>query len=377
VDGRYSQDLPLTRGRGPAEYRVLLGRLAAGMHTLDLAVDPLSAPGAKGVSATVSFERIPEGAGEHLALAHAPVLHQRANAVGRFTDVPLLMYHEVAPLAAGTRLDYSVVFSNEDGGTPPDRLMATWGRLTDIELVYSVELDAAGGIVKAVYQGKDHEMLPFAGEREGRHPLLWVVTDNNMLSDRGRTTRRHRPAPQQFDLRRVSREAVMDAHPWTYRVSSEEVAREGRVDEAARPGSEKVPDPRRFAYLEACGEVKDAQVAYDAGVRRSERLAWIASDAGQPRFRVSRGGCFRAAVALPPQTPPEAVQAIRVRAHTRPPAKGEPPLPPGTGRVRLTRVNGLFLLAADYTPGPAMLRWTGEASLDGEGPPLELIVARR
>ena len=44
-------------------------------------------------------------------------------------------------MAAGTRLRYSVVFSNEDGGTPADRLLATWGRLTDIEYVYGVELD--------------------------------------------------------------------------------------------------------------------------------------------------------------------------------------------------------------------------------------------
>ena len=44
----------------------------------------------------------------------------------------------------GERLRYSVVFSNEDGGTPSDRLMATWGRLTDIEYVYAVERDTDG-----------------------------------------------------------------------------------------------------------------------------------------------------------------------------------------------------------------------------------------
>ncbi len=49
----------------------------------------------------------------------------------------------------GRRLRYSVVFSNEDGGTPPDRLMATWGRLTDLEYVYGVELDADGRIAAA------------------------------------------------------------------------------------------------------------------------------------------------------------------------------------------------------------------------------------
>jgi hypothetical protein len=307
-----------------------------------------------------------------VALAHAPILHQRANAVGRFTDVPLLLYYEVEPTAAGTRLRYSVIFSNEDGGTPPDRLMATWGRLTDIELVYAVELDAAGAIVRDIYQGPNHKMMPFAGERERRHPLLWVATDNNMVSDRGQTLRRHRPAPERFDLKDVSREAVMDAHPWTYRVMSEEVLREGRVAEGARPGSEKIPDPRRFAFMEACADVQDAQLAFDVAVRQGERVEWIASDAANPRFRVARSGCFRAAVALPGEAPPAAMQAIRLRAHTRPPAPGEAPLPLGAGWARLTRVNRLFRLGPDFLPGPDLLRWSGDAHLSGDGTALEL-----
>jgi hypothetical protein len=374
VDGRYSQDLPLVQGRGPAAHRVLLGRLEAGAHTFEATLDPHSAPRAGGVSAEVTFERVPEGASEHVALAHAPILHQRANAVGRFTDVPLLMYYEAHALPSGTRLDYSVVFSHEDGGTPADRLMATWGRVTDIELVYAVELDANGAIVRDAYQGKDHAMPPFAGRREGRHPLLWVVTDNNMLSDRGQTTRRHRPAPQRFDLKDVSREAVMDAHPWTYRVMAEEVRREGRVDRSAAPASGKIPDPRRFVFLEACAEVHDATLAFDLGVRHEGARRWVASDAADARFRVARSGCFRAAAALPHPATAADVQAIRLRAHTRPPRKGEAALPAGTGRARLTRVNRLFMLGDEDAPGKDLLRWTGEAPLAGEGPGVEIPV---
>jgi hypothetical protein len=376
VDGRYSQDLPLVQGAGPAVYRVLLGDLAAGTHTLEATLDPASAPGARGVTVEVAFERVPAGAREHVALAHAPILHQRANAVGRFTDVPLVMYYEVEPAGAGRRLSYTVIFSNEDGGTPPDRLMATWGRLTDIELVYSVELSAEGAVVREVYQGRDHKMLPFSGAREGRHPLLWVVTDNNMVSDRGRTRRRHRPAPQRFDLAGVSREAVMDAHPWTYRVMSEEVLREGRVVEGARPGSEKIPDPRRYAFVEACADVHEARLAFDVAWPGTEGLEWVASDAAGPRYRVARSGCFRAAVALPRDASPLPIHAIRLRAHTRPAAPGEPAPPPGAGWARVTRVNRLFRLGHDFLPGPDLLTWTGDARLSTEGTPLELIVAR-
>jgi hypothetical protein len=377
VDGRYSQDLPLMQGRGPAVYRVLLGRLESGAHTFEATLDPHSAPGAGGVGAEVAFERVPEGAPEHVALAHAPILHQRANAVGRFTDVPLLLYYEAHPLPSGTRLDYSVVFSHEDGGTPADRLMATWGRTTDIELVYSVELDANGAIVREAYQGKDHAMPSFAGRREGRHPLLWVVTDNNMLSDRGQTTRRHRPAPQRFELKDVSREAVMDAHPWTYRVMAEEVRREGRVDESAAPASGKIPDPRRFVFLEACAEVHDATLAFDLGLRHEGTRRWVASDAADARFRVARSGCFRAAVALPKGAEAGAVEAVRLRAYTRPPRSGEAALPAGTGRARLTRINRLFMLGDDDAPGKDLLRWTGDAPLAGEAPGVEIPVTSR
>jgi hypothetical protein len=376
VDGRYSQDLPLTRGPGSAAYRVLLGSLDAGTHELEVHLDPVSAPGVGAVTADVSFEPVPASSSEHLALALAPILHQRANAVGRFTDVPLLMYYEVSPLPAGQRIDYSVVFTHEDGGTPADRLMATWGRVTDIELAYSVELDAAGAIVKEIYQGKDHEMPAFAGQREGRHPLLWVVTDNNMFGERGPTSRRHRPAPRRVDLAGPARGAGGGAEPWTYRVMSEEVRREGRIVERPARGSKKIPDSRRFAFLEACTELHDARLAFDVGVAGTRGVEWFASDAADSRFRVARSGCFRAAVALPPNTPDSAIRAIRLRASTRPPGKGEARLPPGTGWARLTRVNRLFRLGADFAPGADLLRWTGDARLAGEAAGFELPAGR-
>src|SRR5207245_331063 len=137
----------------------------------------------------------------------------------------------------------------EDGGTPIDRLMATWGRATDIEYVYSVELDDAGKLVGEEFQGKDHKRLPFRGPHEGTHPLEWVVTDNNMVGDQGDTTRRYALAPERFDLTDVSREAVMDAHPWTYRMSAQEARREGRVAEDTRPGAGKIPGRARVTRI--------------------------------------------------------------------------------------------------------------------------------
>src|SRR3989442_9234453 len=162
--------------------------------------------------------------------------------------------------------------------------MATWGRATDIEYVYSVELDDAGKLLGEEFQGKDHKRLPFRGPHEGTHPLEWVVTDNNMVGDQGDTTRRYALAPERFDLTDVSREAVMDAHPWTYRMSAQEARREGRVAEDARPGAGKIPDPRRFAALGARGEAQNAAPAFAPGAAGpAGGTPWVQSDGGLPQ----------------------------------------------------------------------------------------------
>jgi hypothetical protein len=95
-----------------------------------------------------------------------------------------------------------------------------------------------------------------------------------------------------------------------------------------------------------------------------------------PAFRVARSGCFRSAVALPLGETARLI-ALRLRAHTRLPQEGEPPLPPGTGRARVTRINELFLFGEDDEPAENLFGWAGEAALVAEGPPLELALAAR
>ena len=383
VDGRYSQHLALVRGAGPADYLVFLGRLEPGPHRLSVRLDRRGSAKAVGEVA-VGPIRVQASAAEGIdasALAFAPIVYARRGTVERWSDLPLLTWYETEPTERGRRIRYSVIFTNEDGGTPVDRLMATWGRTTDVEFAYAVELDALGRVLEETYQSQDHKLVPFAGRREGRHPLLFVVTDNNMFGDHGKSRVRFAQEPQPFSLADRSREAVMDAHPWTYRVSAEEARREGRVAEDARPGSGRIPDPRRFAYLEACAPAEDATLSFSLGVAAPDGgLAWYASDAGGPRYRVSRAphnfpnGCFQAAVALPAGIDSAAIRALRVQAFTRPAAKGETPLRAGTGRARLVRVNRLFRLGPDDEPGPNLFAWTGDVPLAGEGPPHELAI---
>ena len=86
------------------------------------------------------------------------------------------MYYEVSRATARElQIRYTVIFTNEDGGTPTAALMARWGRATDIEWVYQFRL-RDGKVIEKQYQGVEHETKPFTGKRiNGNHPLLAVA----------------------------------------------------------------------------------------------------------------------------------------------------------------------------------------------------------
>ena len=54
-----------------------------------------------------------------------------------------------------------MIFTNEDGGTATDRLMATWGRTTDIEYVYGAEVDAQGRSSRKNFRARATRSQPF------------------------------------------------------------------------------------------------------------------------------------------------------------------------------------------------------------------------
>lgn len=368
LDGKYSQHIVLARGEATT-YRITLGFLTEGTHRLDVERDAeLSAAGAG--PATFNLVRIetlvPGTSDDFIAQAMAPILYARPNTIGRFTDLPLFMWYEVVPTPRGRQYRYSVIFSNEDGGTPTDRLMATWGRTTDIEFVYGVELDDQHRVLAEEFQGPGHEVPAFKGRHETGHPLEWVSTDNNMVSESGTTTIRYAPAPVRFDLTDVSREAVMDAHPWLYAVMAQELAREGKIVADAPPGNKQIPDPRRFVFIEACGEVGNAALAF--AVNAGDR--WIPSDRGLPQYRVVRDGCFRVATPLPAGVNARDIRAIRAQVFARLAESGKEA--PAPGPVRLMRINKVFMLDERYIPGKTLLEWMGPATLTAGGPPFEV-----
>ena len=378
IDGKYSQHVALVRGEKAAKYPIALGSLAKGSHRLTIERDAeLSAPGAGAATIevpNVSVTRASQGEAFE-AFSMAPIVYARPNTVGKFTDLPLVMWYETVPTRRGRQFRYSVIFSNEDGGTQTDCLMATWGRTTDIEFIYGVEVDPSGTIVAEEFQGPGHEVPAFKGQHEGRHPLVWVSTDNNMVSETGPTRIRYRLEPQKFDLTDQSREAVMDANPWTYAIASVEMRREGKIADNPPPGINKIADPRRFVFVEACGAVANAALAVSVGsVSRQSQSAmtWTSSDRGLREYRIARDGCFTIATPMPAGTRPSDIRAIRVHAFDPPPAKTGGPAAPGF--VNLTRINKVFMLDESLQPGPSILDWKGGKSIPAGGDPFEVRV---
>jgi hypothetical protein len=372
IDGKYSQHLLLARGADDADYHVTLGPVAAGEHRLQIQADPALSSTQAGapVVSKVDIVVITPAGDDYVAQSMAPIVYARPNTIGKFTDVPVFMWYEIVPVPEGRQFRYSVIFTNEDGGTATDRLMATWGRTTDVELVYGVTLNPQGQVVAEEFQGPNHEVPPFRGRHEGAHPLQWVSTDNNMVSESGPAEVRYAPQPQKFDLTDVAREVVMDAHPWIYTLAAKEMVREKKLVEDAAAGSGRIPDSRRFMFVEACTELQNAAVAFSvhapdvAGTPR-----WFDADRGLAQFRIVRTGCFRGGVPLPAGA--GRPDAIRFKAYSLPP-RANAPAPAGPSTVILTRVNRVYGIDENHQPRPSTFSWKGSVPLALNGEWLEL-----
>jgi hypothetical protein len=227
--------------------------------------------------------------------------------------------------------------------------MARWGRTTDIELAYEVEL-RGGQAVQARYQGPDHRVIP-KSQLEVQPPLLLVSTLNNMFLDRGHAAVVVRMMPEVVDLSTRSRESVMDDRPWMYRVMARELAQENPAG---------VGDPRDYLYVDLKLDARAAGIAL--GARSADGTTrW--SDRGRPELVVSRQGEMRLAIPSPRS---ETLAALTVRCDPRPDAA--PPIEAARCTVEMRKA---FRLDVDHEPGRNVIqpvRLTLDAGIGREIP---------
>lgn len=359
MDGHYLGDLVLFMGAESHDYGFLLGPVEAGDHPVELRL-----AAEKGASTPVQIGNVTWSMYEpdhplYPAISHSPLLYGRP--VMNRSDTPLLGYFEEARKGSQTVISYTIIFSNEDGGTRPPALMARWGRLTDIEWVYSVTLDAQGRAVEETIQGRDHKTQLFAGQRRGGHPILRVATENNMVSDSGTSSLLFAPFVAWPLQAESPREAMMDRNPWTYRIMAEEWSREG-MEVPGRVETAAVSDPRNYLYVTYRARLLLPSPGDQCGLRLAAAVLdghsgqWYTSDHGDADLRVALDGWRRIAIELPPGTGADRLTALRFQVHGSP--NGSP------CQLVLEAAGPVFLLDEEYLPGPSLWTWQGQAALD-------------
>jgi len=263
----------------------------------------------------------------YLAVAYAPVMYGRSTSA--LHDVPLLTDATATPAGGGaTNLSYTVIWSHEDAGTAfvPFLEWGTWGRMTDIENAISFTVAADGTTTGASYlwggepaagfpdsQGAIQEVdVPFTGQWVGHHPVLRDATGNNDFAQTGTTPFRFQLAPVPGPAPGQPRESVMDANPFTYRISGEEVTR-WYGDASRDPRSPEPGDARQYATvdLDTAGTGVSA-VAVE--LQLSGGPTWYASDfhSGYPAHGT---GHVRTVVKLPAGWQRHPVSGVRVQVY--------------------------------------------------------------
>ena len=328
VDGKLQQQLMLFAGSRRHRYSVFLGDLPPGAHKVTVKAEGV-------VEHSITTEQAAPW------VAYAPVLFERRNAIGRFTDIPLLTYVEELTAADRRILQYTVIFSNEDGGTSTRSLMARWGRTTDIEYVYRAYLKPDGTFDKAIIQSRGHQDIEFKGPFFGAHPMLMPVTDNNMVAGEGPSAVRYQPAPILADLSKSSRETVMDANPLTWLVMTSELVRENKLRPYGVERGEDISDPRNYLYIEANVAPGKAAIAF---VVLHKNGQYYFSHKGRTKDAIERPGYVRSTIELPPNTQRDDLQSINALCVYLPKSPSDTSCGP-------TEIKSLFFLTQDKLPG--------------------------
>jgi len=379
VDDAYMTDIVINSSE-PTLRRFALGRLTAGPHTLRLyyATDRSPSDAGRAALSGLQVQTIGVGDADNVAARNAPVLYGRSLAQwggpfqNAFTDTPLVAWHETsaASVPGHSVIQYSVVWSNEDGGTDSPALMARWGRTTDIEWIYQVEVDQDGDRVPGtgVYQAPNHATLPFAGRYEGAHPLLQTCTSNNNVCDTVDGAMRFTPSTMQTGPAGAPRERLMDTNPWTYQVMAQEMLREGRLESPSDPSTPQVGDQRSYLYVAIDHDTVPPQDAGKVGLAVGVRLkgddTLYTSHHGVASWSLNRDVPAATTVELPLGTTPGDVAEVSV---TRVPLGADSGAP-----LTVTDIDRAFFLASDYLPEASFIEWHGERSLTPQAPTVTL-----
>ena len=379
VDGHYATDIVIMSS-SPANREFALGKLGRGRHTLRVHYAAAKSRSRAGVAklAHLRFTTVRRSSPAYAAARYAPVLYGRALQAlgGRFqnnrTDSPLVAWHQTLPAAkpGHSLIEYSVTWSNEDGGTNTPALMAQWGRTTDIEWVYRVEVDAHGKRVPGtgVIQAANHVTKKFGGKYDGTHPLIQTCTSNNNVCDKVTDPMRFALSTREVLSSSRPREHEMDVHPWTYQVMAREMIREHQIEAPSDPLTVGVGDQRTYLYVAVDHDTAPSSSSASIGLAVDVRLKLdptvYESNHDITGWTILRDGPAATTVELPVGTRPVDVESISVRR-----------VPVGTdddSTLTVTRLQRAFFLRSGYRPESSFAAWRGTAILTTASPTAQI-----
>jgi len=383
VDGGQWQTFVLFAGATPFSYSGFTGPLTTGHHVVavhvDSALSHVTDPVA--VVSDVELGVVLPGDPEYVALANAPVMYERS--YGATGDTPLVQWVSTsADGAGGTDLAYQTVWTHEDIGDSvvPANEWGKWGRMSDIDptirltvtrdprtngfVTKSATMDgcsfcppSAPATITDHLTGDDADVA-FHGGYFGtasidHHPIIRVFTGNGDVTDQGTSPFRFQqvlvapPGPGQ------TREAVMDAHPWTYRIMAQEVDREYAQQYSTDPRAILPGDTRQYAIVDldvtpspATGPTASGQSSIAVELTLTGDPTVYSNDyrqAGAPTaYPFYVGGHARTVVKLPLGWQSHAISGVNLRLD----------YPPGSAQAATATVHSLSVisLTSAYDP---------------------------
>ncbi|MFC4401985.1 hypothetical protein [Gracilibacillus xinjiangensis] len=222
----HQQDIIIFYGQKSFSYERNLGEWQAGNYQLH--IEPFT----NHVVHVESIEivKLTPTQNDRLALQYAPILHGRkiyGEYDNMYTDTPLEMIYRIGEWEKGKVLEYHMVFSHEDEGTPAMLLMAKWGRLLDIEYMIRIYLKEDETIDHAIYQGANHIDTKYLKEFiHGKRPVMQTATGNGNFTDDITSEYHFSFLPREWKAEEEPREFVMERFPYVNHLMEWEAARQ-------------------------------------------------------------------------------------------------------------------------------------------------------
>ncbi|MGO9557880.1 MAG: neocarzinostatin apoprotein domain-containing protein [Acidimicrobiales bacterium] len=311
-----AQEIVLFAGARPFTYAAVFGTIATGTQHVTIAVDKAlsttSSPPTVRVIAT-RLSVVTKSNPDYLEMAYAPVVYGRHDTAA--SDTPMLTYATESAAATGPKgteyLEYTTVWSKEDAGTSfvPWLEWGEWGRMADITQTITLDVTPSGAILDPTFNScgcsagfpvnrtsPAEETEPFKGTRYETHLIVRNASGNDYQSDTGTSSFRMEQAPIAGPAAGAARETVMDANPWTYRITAEELSR-WYSDGSTSVSSPEIGDSRQYAIVDLSTTATNT-AAIAVAIKLKGSSTWYRNDFGSG-YSLYDGGPGRTAVKLP------------------------------------------------------------------------------